>query len=48
MFGKSTYGFHSASSLIAMIFLCCSGIALLPVLKFLPNRNWRDAPPSTH
>jgi transposase len=35
---RRSYGFHSASNLIAMIFLCCSGIALLPVLKFVPGR----------
>lgn len=32
---RRSYGFHSASNLIAMIFLCCSGIHLLPVLKFI-------------
>lgn len=31
---RRSFGFHSASNLIALIFLCCSGIALLPVLKF--------------
>lgn len=31
---RRSYGFHSASNLIAMIFLCCSGIHLQPVLKF--------------
>jgi transposase len=31
---RRSYGFHSATNLIAMIFLCCSGIALQPVLKF--------------
>jgi transposase len=31
---RRSYGFHSASNLIALIFLCCSGISLLPVLKF--------------
>lgn len=30
---RRSYGFHSASSLIAMLFLCCSGIMLLPVVK---------------
>ena len=30
---RRSYGFHSASNLIALIFLCCSGISLLPVLK---------------
>ena len=28
---RRSFGFHSASSLIALIFLCCSGITLLPV-----------------
>lgn len=28
---RRSYGFHSATSLIAMIFLCCSGITLTPV-----------------
>jgi transposase len=28
---RRSYGFHSAHSLIALIFLCCSGINLLPV-----------------
>ena len=27
---RRAYGFHDAASLIAMLFLCCSGIALLP------------------
>jgi transposase len=35
---RRSYGFHSATNLIAMIFLCCSGIALLPVLKFVSGR----------
>lgn len=30
---RRAYGFHSASSLIALIFLCCSGITLQPVRK---------------
>jgi transposase len=30
---RRSYGFHSASSLVAMLFLCCSGIMLLPILK---------------
>lgn len=34
---RRSYGFHSASNLIALIFLCCSGIVLLPVLKFAPG-----------
>ena len=28
---RRSFGFHSAASLIALIFLCCSGITLLPV-----------------
>jgi len=36
---RRSYGFHSASNLIAMIFLCCSGITLLPVLKFASGRT---------
>jgi transposase len=28
---RRSFGFHGASSLIALIFLCCSGITLLPV-----------------
>jgi transposase len=35
---RRSYGFHSASNLIALIFLCCSGISLLPVLKFAPRK----------
>jgi transposase len=35
---RRSYGFHSASNLIALIFLCCSGISLLPVLKFAPKK----------
>jgi transposase len=31
---RRSFGFHSSSNLIALIYLCCSGIALLPVLKF--------------
>lgn len=30
---RRAYGFHSASSLIALIFLCCSGITLYPIQK---------------
>jgi transposase len=36
---RRAYGFHSASSLIAMLFLCCSGIQLHPVFNY---------PKSTH
>ena len=28
---RRSFGFHGASSLIALIFLCCSGITLLPI-----------------
>jgi transposase len=35
---RRSYGFHSASNLIALIFLCCSGISLLPVLKLAPAK----------
>lgn len=31
---KRSYGFHDPSSLIAMIYLCCSGILLTPVRHF--------------
>jgi transposase len=31
---RRSFGFHSSSNLIGLIFLCCSGIALLPVQKF--------------
>jgi transposase len=31
---RRSFGFHSASSLIALIFLCCSRISLMPVQKF--------------
>jgi transposase len=34
---RRSYGLHSASNLIALIFLCCSGISLLPVLKVPPQ-----------
>lgn len=33
---KRSYGFHEPSSLIAMIYLCCTGLTLLPVRHF-PN-----------
>jgi transposase len=38
---RRSFGFHSAWSLIAMIFLCCSGITLQPA-------HVRPRPPSTH
>ncbi|PRQ02666.1 hypothetical protein ENSA7_54950 [Enhygromyxa salina] len=28
---RRSYGFHSASALIAMIFLCCGGISACPM-----------------
>lgn len=31
---RRAYGFHSASGLIAMLFLCCSGIHLEPVFNY--------------
>ncbi|WP_437572876.1 transposase [Sorangium sp. So ce542] len=31
---RRSYGFHSASSLIVKLFLCCSGIMLEPVRRF--------------
>jgi transposase len=42
---RRSYGFHSADNLIALIYLCCSGITLLPVLKFAPTAK-RAAPGS--
>jgi transposase len=30
---RRSYGFHSSTNLIALIYLCCSGISLMPVLK---------------
>jgi transposase len=33
---RRAYGFHRASSLIALLFLCCSGIVLMPL------RRWPD------
>lgn len=38
---RRSFGFHSAWSLIAMIFLCCSGITLKPARAY-------PVPPSTH
>jgi transposase len=31
---RRSYGFHGPENLIALIYLCCSGIALQPVFKF--------------
>ena len=42
---RRSYGFHSASNLIALVYLCCSGILLLPVLKF-PRLPTATAPSS--
>jgi transposase len=42
---RRSYGFHCASNLIALIYLCCSGIALLPVLKFASTRRRAAASP---
>jgi transposase len=36
---RRSYGFHSADNLIALIYLCCSGIRLLPVLKHPTKRR---------
>jgi transposase len=36
---RRSYGFHSASNLIALILLCCTGISLLPVLKWPPRKT---------
>jgi transposase len=36
---RRSFGFHGASGLIGLIFLCCSGISLLPVLKFVPMKT---------
>ena len=33
---RRAYGFHHAHSLIAMLFLCCSGLVLNPV-RVLPS-----------
>ena len=33
---RRAYGFHSATALISLIFLCCSGIVLYPVFKSPP------------
>ena len=33
---RRSYGFHSADNLIALIYLCCSGITLRPVIKLTP------------
>lgn len=33
---RRAYGFHSASALIALLFLCCSGLVLEP-LRRLPG-----------
>jgi transposase len=34
---RRAYGFHSASAVIAMIMLCCTGLYLQPVIKRLSN-----------
>jgi len=33
---RRAYGFHSATALISLIFLCCSGLSLNPVFKPSP------------
>lgn len=30
---RRAYGFHNADSLMGLIFLCCSGLTLMPVHK---------------
>lgn len=40
---RRAYGFHSAQSLIAMLFLCCSGITLHPVRVLPPVDSWNSA-----
>ena len=32
--GERSYGFHDPPSLMAMIYLCCTGIVLAPVRHF--------------
>ncbi len=32
MIARRAFGFHSAEALIAMVYLCCGGIALHPPL----------------
>ena len=34
---RRSYGFHNVENLIAMVFLCCSGLILLPVFKYPSN-----------
>jgi transposase len=41
---RRAYGFHNAHSLIAMLFLCCSGITLHPV-RVLPEPEARETHP---
>jgi hypothetical protein len=34
---RRAYGFHSAAAAIAMIMLCCTGLDLQPVTKWLSS-----------
>jgi len=43
---RRAYGFHSAQSLIAMLFLCCSGIHLEPIFNY--PKPAVGSPQSTH
>jgi transposase len=42
---RRSYGFHSATNLIALIFLCCSGLSLTPVLKVPQTRAAASSAP---
>lgn len=37
---RRAYGFHSATSLISLLFLCCSGLVLLPLRRTLDARPY--------
>jgi len=41
---RRAYGFHDAKSLIAMLFLCCSGITMHPVRVLPPVEAWNFLP----
>lgn len=36
---RRAFGFHSASALISMIFLCCGGVKVTPAFAIPPNRS---------
>ena len=44
---RRAYGFHHASSVIALIYLCCSGIRLRPKRVYPPCRTTRTPPNQT-